>query len=137
MFAGVDRRFVQDTVQGRQQLGSADRLSHIGVHAGRQIMLAIFWPIVRRHGNDGKTLARWLFPFADGGRGLQAIHFGHLDIHQHGVEHSVLQCLQRFLTIADDRDRVAMKFQQPRHKLLIQRCPQQPGGSRTVETSSF
>ena len=57
----------------------------MGVHARVQADLDVLGKGVGRHGQDGDGLAQGIFPCADGPGGLQAVHHGHLHVHQNGV----------------------------------------------------
>ena len=56
---------------------------------------------------------------ADGGRGLEAVHLGHLHVHQHEVEVLRLQRGDRLSAVVGDDDRMSVLLQQADGQLLI------------------
>ena len=60
-----------------------DGLGQVVLHARIQAALAVAFHGVGGHGDDGQVVEPGFL--ADGSGGGQAIHFGHLDVHQHQV----------------------------------------------------
>ena len=56
---------------------------------------------------------------ADGGGGLEAVHLGHLHVHQHQVERLLLQGGQRLLAVVGHDHRVAVLLQQADGQPLV------------------
>src|SRR5262249_38004577 len=61
----------------------ADRLREVIVHAGGQALVAVALHRVGRHRHDARPRA--IAPANDLARGLQAVHLGHLHVHQDHV----------------------------------------------------
>ena len=59
--------------------------------------------------------------FADGGRGLKAVHFRHLHVHQHHVEILLLEQIQGLPAVLGDLDRVPAISQHVKDELLVGR----------------
>ena len=53
-------------------------------------------------------MARFAFQVTDGGGGLEAVHAGHLDVHQNDVECLLLIEFDRVTTIFGDRHRMSI-----------------------------
>src|SRR6478735_1733317 len=77
----------------RLELLGADWLAHVVVHAGREARLAVAG---HRVGGEADDPDRPLRPAAADPTGrLEAVHLGHLDVHQHDVVAAVLDRVDR------------------------------------------
>jgi hypothetical protein len=63
-----------------------DWFGYIRVHSSGQAKFPIALHRVCGHGDDRKVSPAVLFLGADGPGCFQAVHFGHLNVHQHHVE---------------------------------------------------
>ena len=59
----------------------------------------------------------FLFPYRD--RRLQAVHAGHLYVHQHYVEVTVAAGLHGGGAVVDHRYLVSIAFEHPQHQALV------------------
>ena len=83
-----------------------DGLGHVVVHSGVQAALAFFHRRVGGHGDDRELRKARIR--ADLGRRLEAVHFGHLEIHQNDVvrrrERDALEHPDGLPSVVGDRD---------------------------------
>ena len=131
--ARLGRRHDRSGVPGRhppddlQQVGLADRLGNIVIHACLQTAIAIAFHRIRRHRDDRYLLetvdrgypAAPQFAGADRLRRLKPVHDGHLHVHQDDVEMFTLEALDRLLAIGRNADPVAGLFKQMQCQFLI------------------
>ena len=96
----------------------------MAVHACVQTGLDIIGKHVGGHRNDGDAVfLRLALPFADGPRGVQAVHFGHHHIHQHGIKgarRGVFHSLHRLAAVDHRRDFRPLLLQQRNGDLAVQ-----------------
>ena len=57
----------------------------------------------------------------DPARGLDAVHLGHLDVHQHHVVGLALDRIEHLQAVGGDVGAIAQALQQPQHDLLVHR----------------
>jgi hypothetical protein len=101
------------------ELRRLNGLTDIVVHSGCDAFFAITSHRSRGHGNNGDMSASDHFPRANNGRGLKAIHFWHLYIHQYEIERFALQGLQRLTSVPSDHDRMTVFLKQTHRESLI------------------
>src|SRR3546814_873137 len=65
--------------------GGVDGFGDVVVHAGGEAAVAVLFGGAGGHGDDGGVVDV-AFEAADLGGGLEAVHAGHLDVHEDGVE---------------------------------------------------
>ena len=107
------------SVDGRYQFISVDRLGDISVHACSKASLTVALHGVGSHGEDrGVTIGRAL-NLADAASGCDAIHLGHLDVHEHEVEASLFHHGDGLLAVVGDKDRVATFLKQAFRNRLV------------------
>ena len=63
-----------------------DGLGEVGVHARSEAFLNVLMVGVGCEGDDGDVLRRLAVELSDGGSRLQAVHHGHLHVHQDRIE---------------------------------------------------
>ena len=73
--------------------------------------LAISLRGMGRQGDDRNTSLSAALLIADVLVAVIAVHDGHGNIHEHNVVRLPLECRDRFLSIADNRDRVSSSLQ--------------------------
>ena len=109
----------QIAIQQVKQLGGMDRLRDIGIHAHRQAFLFVALHCMRGHGDDRGARAARRLHVADRRRGLEAAHFGHLDVHQNNIEGLGMIALDRLASVVGDFQFIAALGQQIfRHGLV-------------------
>ena len=98
----------------------AERLAQMVVHAGIQAFFAIMRHGICGQGNDGdaRTAGRSLLS-SDFDGGLEAVHFGHVAIHQNEIEAALCVVIDRFFAIVGDRHAVALDLQYAKRNLLV------------------
>ena len=79
----------------------ADGLAEVAVHAGLEAILAIGIHRVGGHGDDPGTPGAGE-GFADAARGLEAVQFGHLDVHEDDVVLLAFEGLEDLGAVLDD-----------------------------------
>ena len=67
---------------------------------------------MRRHGDDRDVGLAGHLPPADGNGRLQAIHLGHLHVHQNQIEPPFVKRTQRFQPVVGDEYLMAFPLQQ-------------------------
>src|SRR5687768_8694419 len=82
-FAMVHLR--QDPIDLGEEYVLLDGLGDVPVHAGSETHVAVPFHSVSSHGDDRESRSPAL-ACADGARGVEAIHLGHLNIHEDNVE---------------------------------------------------
>ena len=87
---GLSRRL--ERPEGGLEVGLADRLGEIAVEAGGQAALAIALHGVGRQRDDRHVAAAFSLALANRPERLEAVHLGHLQVHQDDVEAG---CLER------------------------------------------
>src|ERR1700720_3151626 len=75
-----------------EQLDRSDRLSDIAVHTGGHALLLVAYESMSCHRYDRNMSASPLLSFADRRGRLKTVHFRHLNIHQHKLEASRVEC---------------------------------------------
>ena len=99
----------------------AEGLGHIVVHAHRQAAFAISFEGMRGHGHDLLVPASGPLVVANACGGLEAVHHGHLDVHQHHSERIEFESGQRFFPVVGHYDRMARLLQRPFGQQLVDR----------------
>ena len=95
-----------------------DRLDHVVVHAGGQARLAVALHRVGGHRDDARALA--VRPSRrDAPRRLEAVHLGHLHVHQHHVVGLARDRLDRLDAVRRQVGAVAHLLQQAQRQLLV------------------
>src|SRR5215467_15516146 len=69
-----------------QQTIRIDGLGNIFIHPLLKAFFTIALHGMSSHSNDWEVVSRDLFTLPNGGRGGEAIHLGHLQIHQYEIE---------------------------------------------------
>ena len=113
-------RSAQPLANGRFELfwieGLAEKIRHPRGHA----LLLIALEGIRRQGNDRNARRlRAHLAFADGAGRLEAVHDGHLAIHEHDIEGLARDGVDGLATISDAFDHAAHTFQEIARDLLI------------------
>jgi hypothetical protein len=78
------------------QLVEVDGFAEVIVHTGGQAVLAVFAGGVGRYRDDNGLCA---FVSTDEACGFEAVHFGHLDIHEYEVVAILLELFEDFFSI--------------------------------------
>ena len=88
------------------QLGGFHGFAEVGVHAGGDAVLAVLGHDIGGEGNDGQALAvaAPALELADAAGGSEAVHDGHLAIHQDGVVVGLGNAFQGFGAVVGDGD---------------------------------
>jgi len=76
---------------------------------------------IRREGDDGEMRAGARLALPNGSRCRQAVHLGHLHVHQHDIEDRVLQGGQDFHTAGHDGHPTAKALEHARGDFLVHR----------------
>ncbi len=103
----------------RKRSPRLDRLGDIAVHARLQAALPIALDGVGSHRDDRDVPACPPLSLADAGRRLEAIHLGHLHVHQDQVEGLLLPGGEGLLAIAGDVHRVPALLQEDGRQRLV------------------
>ncbi len=94
---GLGLVVLHDAVNDGSQFEEVHGLDHVVVHAGFQALLPDFVVGVGGHGHDGDVgLFHASLAGADDARGLDAVHAGHLDVHEGQVEDEACEQFQGF-----------------------------------------
>ena len=96
-----------------------DRLGLEVIHSGLEATPAILDHGAGGHGNHTLACQRWRCP--DLARGLVAVHYGHLHVHQHDIEAFFGQLLQRLAPVAAKRHHHPALQEQFFDHLLVER----------------
>src|ERR1019366_6765799 len=72
-----------EALQQRVEFFAPDRFGEVAIHAGVHAALVVALHGVRGHGDDGLVPAGAALTLADRGGGFEAVHLGHLYVHQH------------------------------------------------------
>ena len=96
-------------------------LGDVPIHARFETPLPVALHGMGCHGDDGDVTAGRFLPFTNGGRGLEAIHFRHLHVHQDDVEGFSLPGSQSLFPVACHDNRVTPLGERANGKLLINR----------------
>lgn len=101
-------------MDGGVELLGVDRFGEVIVHAGGEAALAGVGLAQGGEGNDGsaRVLGQRGFLLSHDLSGLEAVHFGHLDIEQDEVEFGVGEFLEAFLAAAGDVAPPAFAFEE-------------------------
>ena len=83
----------------REELHGLDRLGDIRIHPGGEAALAVPCHRVGRQRNDGDMCAGETLPRPYRPRRLEAVHLGHLNVHQHDFETLRLECGDRLASV--------------------------------------
>jgi len=79
--------FFGDAIEGGAEAGEVERFYEVVVHARLEAALAVGFHGVGGERDDGEARAGvGFFLGTDDGRGGEAVHFGHLQVHEHDVE---------------------------------------------------
>ena len=123
--------------EGRGERLRRHRLRDVVVQAGRETPLAVALHGIGRQGDDGDATGCASFLGADRARGLEAIHVGHLAIHEHQIVDGVIESRDGLPAIRDHVDVMSGLLQQAHGDLLIhpivlgdQNAPAGRGGVR-------
>ena len=73
-----------------------------------------------RQGDDGRVPAGGLVAATDGARGLEAVHFGHLHVHQDHVEGAAGRELHRLAAVVRHGDAVSLPLEHLHGHLLVE-----------------
>jgi hypothetical protein len=111
---GVPEQAAQFGLQGVD----ADRLGDVGVHTGRQAAIPVFLQRVGSHGDDGQMRARRLAGANVEGR-RDAVHFGHLHVHQYQHIVCLGKALQALLAIVGEVEGDTEAAEHGRRQLLV------------------
>ena len=85
--------------------------SRPNVHACVKALLSVGLAGVCGQADDGDALD--CLGHANGHGRFDAVHLGHLDVHEHSIESSPIDCIDRLLAILDGCDDVAPLLEQP------------------------
>ena len=94
-----------------EQFAETDRFRYIAVHARGQTTFFIALHDMRRHRDDGNMLPGLIFAVADSCGCFQAVHFGHLYVHQDEIEGLRAEGCQRLQAVTCDHDGMAGFFE--------------------------
>ena len=114
-----DQSGLHYALDGGIEVRGLHRFGDIIVHTGRQTALAIPLHGVGSHGDDGQVSPAGFLLFANGGRSREAIHDGHLYVHQYDIEGLAGQRVDGFLTIRGDHHSVSPSLQQAQCQCLV------------------
>ena len=101
----------QQRAQTREQLAQREGLDQVVVGAGIEARHAIVDRIARGEHQDRRPIARLAHAPAD----LEAVHVGHRDVEDHGVELLGGEAVERLATVLGERDVVALEGERPLH----------------------
>ena len=87
--------------QGLVQVAEGDGFGEVTVHAGFEAALAVAFHGVGRQRDDRQAAAGAVLSGADAGGRLEAVHAGHLQVHQHGVERLAAENGHGFCAVGD------------------------------------
>ena len=104
---------------GLEQLLRLDRLGDVAIHADFEAALAIPLHGMGSHGNNGDVPSGSPLASTDRQRGLEAVHLGHLHVHQHQIERLPIEGRHRLLAAACNHDRVSVLFESSHYQPLI------------------
>jgi hypothetical protein len=114
-------RWGDEAFQGVKQRRGINRFRHVTVHARLQALLPFLHRGVGRHGNDWKARESRVRPDLPGR--LVAIHFRHLQVHQHHVKIRrrwlVQQLADRLQAVVSHLNRRTHSLQQLHSDLLV------------------
>jgi hypothetical protein len=102
-----------------EQFGFLNRLRDVTVHAGAETPVAVSCECVGGHCNYGQMRTGEFFAGTYFGYRFEAVHDGHLDIHQDDVEYLFLQNGERGAAIGGELDGVACPLEQTHREFLI------------------
>jgi len=103
----------------RIELGGAEGFGEIAIHAAGEVALAIALHGVGGDGVDGQVCAGVLLLLADGEGGFNAVHVGHLDIHEDAVEDLGFEEFEDLETTGGKGCAMASLFEQAQGELLV------------------
>jgi hypothetical protein len=93
----------RDSGGGREEVRGANRFRDVVVHAGRQALLAVFFPRPRREGDDRQMAPGPLLPFPQRPDDLEAVQFGHVVVEKQQVKNRLLGQGERFPAVVCER----------------------------------
>src|SRR5579875_19961 len=96
-------------------------LGDVTVHSSGEAAFFVAAHGVGGHGDDGNVLASEALVAANGSGGFEAIHFGHLNVHQDRVERLVFESVQYGFARLDRLDGVPSLFEQAHGESAIDR----------------
>ena len=107
------------TTQHGQQILDLEWLGEIPDHARVLRLITIALHGAGGERDDGDLPAILPLPGANEPRGLETIHFGHVDVHQDRVEELLFEAIDRLDTIVRNDDLMAEFFEQTRRDFLV------------------
>src|SRR2546428_7745652 len=108
-----------ETLDDLEEFLRTDRLTDIGIHAAIETPLAIPLHCIAGHCNDRNMITGGLFLLSDGSRRLEAVHLGHLNIHEDNIEPVSRKCLQYLFPIICNSNLMPPHLQKFNGHLLI------------------
>src|ERR1700688_281984 len=111
----------QQTLHHREEIGAADGLGNVSVHASSHTSILVALQSMGGHGHDGDVLSSAFFFLADSGGGFESIHPWHLNIHEHQMENLFFKGFDCCSAICGYHDGITALFQQADREYLIHR----------------
>ena len=96
-----------------------DGLADVTIHPGFEALFAIALHGVGSQSDDGDAAGRAVFALAEDTGGGEAVHFGHLDIHENEVKGAILDGVESEFAIGDDFDGMALFFEHAKGEFLV------------------
>ena len=118
LWVGMSRGLDEMETQHLRESLANDGFSEVAGHTGFEAALAVLFEDVGGEGDNGRTRIG-MSEFAQPARGLQAIHNGHLHVHENQVKGLILAQLNGLGTITGDDDGSAHSFEQEADDVLV------------------
>lgn len=104
---------------GGEEFADVDGFADVAVHACIEALFAIALHGVGSEGDDRDAASGAVFALAEDAGGGEAVHFGHLDIHQHEVKVALTEGIKGEFAVRDDFDGVALFFEDAEGEFLV------------------
>ena len=108
-----------EIIDDREKISDIERFGDVAVHPGFKAEFSVAYHRVSGHRNDGNVLPAQLFALSNGYCGFQAVHFGHLNIHEDKVEGLCFMSFYCQLASLGYGNGVASLFQQANGQHLV------------------
>src|SRR5579863_1275187 len=96
-----------------------DRFRDVAVHARREALLTVTTHGMRRESYYANSLAAFFLILADHSSGFEAVHDGHLHVHQNNIELEGLESFDCFEAIVSNCDVVTLALQKSYGEALV------------------
>jgi hypothetical protein len=90
----------------------SDGLGKISIHPRRQALFLIALHGMSGQGYDWLSTLSMFFSGSNGFRSFEAVHFGHLHVHENQIEGLILEGFQGLATVANNVNFVSSFFEQ-------------------------